>query len=176
MTASKRDQERSLINIRRARIATLLAQGFTSQQEIASSLHISDATVSRDIDFLKQEAQRNLKQHLELRIPHQYSLCETGLKIVLRRAFEIANNPNNTTSESIQSLNLIANIYGRLMELSTDEKTIAQAVSWIEKKKQQLMDELRMKFNKYNRNSSRQMNRMKVSEQDEIQEQETESE
>jgi hypothetical protein len=62
------------------------------------------------------------------------------------------------------------------MELSTDEKTIAQAVSWIEKKKQQLMDELRMKFNKYNRNSSRQMNRMKVSEQDEIQEQETESE
>jgi hypothetical protein len=98
--------------------------------------------VSRDIIFLKQQAQQNLKEHLELRIPLQYSICETGLKIILRKAFDIVNNHNNTTAEIIQSLNLIANIYGRLMELATDEKTIAQAVSWIEKKKQQLMQEL----------------------------------
>ena len=105
-------------------------------------MNISKSSVGRDIDYLRQEAQRNLKEHIESRIPHQYSICETGLKIVLRRAYDIANNPNNSTSENIQSLSLIANIYGRLMELSTDEKTIAQAVSWIEKKKEQLMQEL----------------------------------
>lgn len=137
-----REQERTLIDIRRAKIEEMMAKGHTNQSSIASTLNISRPTVTRDIDFLRQEAQRNLKEHIELRIPHQYSLCETGLKIVLRRAYEIANNPNNSTSENIQSLSLIANIYGRLMELSTDEKTIAQAVSWIEKKKQQLMNEL----------------------------------
>jgi hypothetical protein len=119
----------------------LLAKGYTSQVEISRILNISESSVSRDIDYLKQAAQRSLKEHIELRIPHQYSICETGLKIVLRRAYDIANNPNNTTSENIQSLSLIANIYGRLMELSTDEKTIAQAVSWIERKKEQLMQE-----------------------------------
>jgi hypothetical protein len=139
---TKREQENNLINLRRAKIVELLAKGYTSQSEVARVLHIDDSTVSRDIIFLRQEAQHNLKEHIESRIPHQYSLCETGLKIVLRRAYELANNPNNSTSENIQSLSLIANIYGRLMELSTDEKTIAQAVSWIEKKKEQLMQEL----------------------------------
>ena len=140
--SNKREQENNLINLRRAKIVELLAKGYTSQSEVARVLHIDDSTVSRDITFLKQEAQRNLKEHIESRIPHQYSICETGLKIVLRKAYDIANNPNNSTSENIQSLSLIANIYGRLMELSTDEKTIAQAVSWIEKKKEQLMEEL----------------------------------
>jgi DNA-binding Lrp family transcriptional regulator len=142
MVTKKQEQEQDLINIRRSRIAELLAKGYTSQVEISRILNISESSVSRDIDYLKQAAQRSLKEHIELRIPHQYSICETGLKIVLRRAYDIANNPNNTTSENIQSLSLIANIYGRLMELSTDEKTIAQAVSWIERKKEQLMQEL----------------------------------
>lgn len=137
-----REQEQTLIDIRRSEIEKMLAKGFTNHGEIARVLNISRPTVTRDIDYLRQEAQRNLKEHIESRIPHQYSLCETGLKIVLRRAYELANNPNNSTSENIQSLSLIANIYGRLMELSTDEKTIAQAVSWIEQKKKQLMDEL----------------------------------
>jgi uncharacterized membrane protein len=142
MTTRKQEQEQNLIDIRRARITELLAKGYVSQVEISRILNVSEPTVSRDIIFLKQQAQQNLKEHLELRIPLQYSICETGLKIILRKAFDIVNNHNNTTAEIIQSLNLIANIYGRLMELATDEKTIAQAVSWIEKKKQQLMQEL----------------------------------
>jgi hypothetical protein len=142
MTTRKQEQEQNLIDIRRARITELLAKGYVSQVEISRILNVSEPTVSRDIIFLKQQAQQNLKEHLELRIPLQYSICETGLKIILRKAFDIVNNHNNTTAENIQSLNLIANIYGRLMELATDEKTIAQAVSWIEKKKQQLMQEL----------------------------------
>jgi hypothetical protein len=180
MTTKKQEQEQSLIFIRRSRIEEMLAKGYTSQIAIARELHISESTVSRDIIFLKQEAQRNLKEHIQLRIPHQYSLCETGLKIVLRRAYEIANYPNNSTSENIQSLSLIANIYGRLMELSTDEKTIAQAISWIEKKKQQLMDELQKEVQQVQHQQDQEQQQEQeqepspVSEQDPIQDQEPE--
>jgi DNA-binding transcriptional regulator LsrR (DeoR family) len=164
MTTKKQEQEQDLINIRRSRIAELLAKGHTNQSLIARALNISEPTVSRDIDYLKQEAQRSLKEHIESRIPHQYSICETGLKIVLRKAYDIANNPNNTTSENTQSLSLIANIYGRLMELSTDEKTIAQAISWIEKKKEQLMQELQ--------NEVQEVQQQQEQEQDQEEEQE----
>jgi IS30 family transposase len=137
-----RDQERNLINLRRSKISELLAKGYTNQAEIARTLNISEPTVCRDIQFLNHEAQESSKNHIES-IAFRYSVAETGLKMVLRKAFEISDNPNNTTSENLQSISTITNIIGRLTELSTDEKTIAQAISWIENKKKELQQELR---------------------------------
>jgi DNA-binding CsgD family transcriptional regulator len=136
-----REQERNLINIRRSRITELLAKGYTNQGEIARTFNISEPTVSRDIQYLNHEAQESSKNHIES-IALRYSIAETGYKMVLRKAFEISDNPNNTTSENLQSISSITNIIGRLTELSTDERTIGQAISWIENKKKELQQEL----------------------------------
>jgi DNA-binding CsgD family transcriptional regulator len=137
-----REQERSLISLRRSKISEMLAKGYANQAEIARALNISEPTCSRDIAYLTQMARTQIQDHIETRIPMRYFTCETGLNIVLRNAYEIYNNPNIRVSEKLQSLSLISETYGKLMTLSTDEKTIAQAINWIENKKKGLQQEL----------------------------------
>jgi DNA-binding transcriptional regulator LsrR (DeoR family) len=135
-----RERESNLINIRRSRISELLAKGYTNQAEIARTLNISEPTVCRDIQFLTTQANQRVKAHVE-RIAMCYSEAEIGLKMVLRKAFDLSGNPNNSTSENLQSLSTITTTIGKLMELSADEKTIAQAISWIESKKKELQQQ-----------------------------------
>jgi hypothetical protein len=134
----KREQEKKLIKLRRDRISELLVKGYTSQTEIARTLNISESTVCRDINYLNHEAQEASKNHIES-IAFRYSIAEKGLKRILRKAFEISDNPNNTTAENLASISTLTNIIGKLTELATDDKTISQALTWIEnKKKEQL--------------------------------------
>jgi hypothetical protein len=128
------------IQLRRSKVLELTAQAIPRHQ-IAQQLNVSTATVSLDIQYLKCTAAQNLQSHIEEIIPMRYSECEEGLKIVLRRAFEISNNPNSKTSEVLQSLSLASDTIGKLMNLSTDEKTIAQAISWIENKKKESLQQ-----------------------------------
>jgi IS30 family transposase len=139
---TKAEQERNLISIRRSAISNLLAKGYTNQAEIARMLNVSEPTISRDIKFLTAAAQVELQSHIETRIPMRYFTCETGLNLVLRNAYEIYDSPSIRTSEKLQSLSLISDTYGKLMTLSTDEKTISQAINWIENKKKELQQEL----------------------------------
>jgi hypothetical protein len=129
------------IQLRRSKVLELTAQAIP-QNLIAEQLGVSKACVSLDMQYLRCTAAKNLQSHIEEIIPMRYSECEEGLRIVLRRAFEISNNPNSKTSEVLQSLALVSDTIGKLMNLSTDEKTIVQAISWIENKKKELQQEL----------------------------------
>jgi IS30 family transposase len=127
---------KNMIEWRRNTVLQKLSQGF-SQSEIAKELKLHPSTISLDCQWLKETAQQNLHDHVE-RIPQQYEECRIGYKTILRRAYEISCNPNSRTSEILQSLSLISDIYERLKELSLDEKTLLQAISWIENKKKEL--------------------------------------
>lgn len=126
------------IEWRRDRILELLASGF-KQSEIARTLQINKSVIGRDIAYLKQRAISHHRTHIEERIPEQYQRCKTGYEIVLRRSWEIANNPNSRTSEVLESLKLFSDTHTKLNELSADDKTINQAINWIEKKKEVLL-------------------------------------
>ena len=72
-----------MIGWRRNKIQQLLVRGY-SQWDIADELQIDQSTVSRDIQCIRQEAQENLKSHIQNKLPEEYERCLTGMIQVLK--------------------------------------------------------------------------------------------
>ena len=56
------------ITWRRNKVQELTIKGF-SQAEIARMLQISEPTISRDIDYLKQQANETIRNHIQKKLP-----------------------------------------------------------------------------------------------------------
>jgi DNA-binding NarL/FixJ family response regulator len=66
------------IQWRRAKVLELSSQGNT-QSDIAKTLRVGEATVSRDISSLRQQAKINLRTHINDKLPEEYQNCMTGI-------------------------------------------------------------------------------------------------
>ncbi len=135
-----RAEESRIISLRQSRVAELLAQGYTSQSEIAHKLNVSEPTVSRDIQFLNRQAQENLKIHVERRIPFEIEKCYIGLNLVLRKAFEITNLENAKISERIAALHVILTTYDKISEVLLGLPTLNELIKKHKMKREQLQE------------------------------------
>ena len=120
------EREQQLISWRREKVLEFLAQGHTSQREISQKLGVSEPTVSRDIAFLTRQSKENLKFYVEQRMPLEIEKCYTGLNIVLRQAFEIANTENAKISEKISALQVILSTYDKISEVLSGRPIIKE--------------------------------------------------
>jgi transposase len=77
--------ERRQIDWRRAQVLELSSQGH-SQREIADTIHVGIGTINRDMAYLRNEAQENLKSHprqTPRRISKLYDWNKSGVKDML---------------------------------------------------------------------------------------------
>jgi hypothetical protein len=125
---------KELIQLRRAKVLELVAQAIP-QNEIAQKLGVSPATISLDMQYLRETAKSNIQSHIEERIPMQYEECQAGLKLILRKTYEIVDNKSKRTEEQLAAMNLAVNIYGKLMDLSTNGAILEKTVKWLEDRK-----------------------------------------
>jgi hypothetical protein len=109
---------RDLIALRRSKILDLMAQS-VPQHEIAKQLGVSHATISLDQQWIRCNAQDNIKRHIEERIPLQFEECNAGLKLILRKAYNIINT-STRPQEVVAAMSLAVDIYSKLMDLSTN--------------------------------------------------------
>lgn len=77
------------VELRRDLVQTLLVRGNT-QWEIAESLDVSQPTISRDIQWIRSVAKKELKDTLEKKLPEEYHKYLVGIDEVLRHAWNIA--------------------------------------------------------------------------------------
>jgi predicted transcriptional regulator len=152
---SSAKRERSQIEWRRNKVQELVVKGY-NQYEIADTLKISQPTISRDLDFLKQQAQENLKTHIQNKLPEEYQRCLTGMNLVLKLSWQIANNSNSkqngqdnnvnssntmTTGDErtrLQALALINDCYKYIMDLTTNGIVITDAIKFVQTNKEKL--------------------------------------
>jgi predicted transcriptional regulator len=106
------------IQWRRTKVLELSSQGNT-QSDIAMILHVGEATVSRDISSLRQQAQLNLKTHINHKLPEEYQNCMTGINQVLKICWEIVNKLRNINNDNGQTVTM------------TDNKTVLQALALV---------------------------------------------
>ena len=66
------------IEWRRDKVLELSSQGH-SQTDIADTLHVNKSVISRDMAYLKQQAQENLKTNIQDKLPEEYQNCMTGI-------------------------------------------------------------------------------------------------
>ena len=106
------------IDWRRAKVLELSSQGY-SQIEIATDLQIDKSVICRDLVYLRQQANENLKTHIQDKLPEEYQNCMTGINQVLKICWEIVNKSRNINNDNGQTVTM------------TDNKTVLQALALI---------------------------------------------
>ena len=140
------------IQWRRTKVLELLSQGNT-QSDIAKTLHVGEATVSRDISSLRQQAQLNLKTHINDKLPEEYQNCMVGINQVLKICWEIVNKSRYVDNDNgnrqtitmtdnktvLQALALINDCNKYKMDLTTNGVVITDAIKFVQTNKERLM-------------------------------------
>jgi predicted transcriptional regulator len=143
-----------MVDRRRNKVQQLLVRGY-SQWDVAEELQIDQSTVSRDIQYLRQQAQENLQKHIQQKLPEEYQRCLTGMNQVLKLSWQIANNNTSrqndqnhndyinaiTTGDDrtrLQALSLINDCYKYIMDLTTNGVVITDAIKFIQTNKERL--------------------------------------
>ena len=132
---------------RRAKVLELSSQG-QSQREIADIIHVGIGTINRDMGYLRNEAQENLKSHIQDKLPEEYQNCMTGINQVLKICWEIVKKSRNVDNDNgngqtitmvdnkttLQALALINDCNKYKMDLTTNGVVITDAIKFNKEK------------------------------------------
>lgn len=121
--------ERANIELRRGKVLELLAKGH-SQTEIAKTLNVSNALISLDIQYLKEQAKKELETHLSDKLPFEYSRAMTGINNVLKRVSEISDSAADNKTK-MECLKLQMELYKSLISMATDGGIIEKAMKMV---------------------------------------------
>ncbi len=73
---------------RRSKVVEMRARGL-SYREIARELQVSRASISYDIQYIRNQAKESIREYTTDHLPEQYQVCLTALDEIIRRAFDI---------------------------------------------------------------------------------------
>ena len=145
---SKMQQQQ--IDWRRAKVLELSSQGY-SQIEIATDLQIDKSVICRDLVYLRQQANENLKTHIQDKLPEEYQNCMVGINQVLKICWEIVNKSRNVNNDNnghtvtmtdnktvLQALALINDCNKYKMDLTTNGIVITDAIKFVQSNKEKL--------------------------------------
>jgi hypothetical protein len=107
-----------------------------SQTEIARELQVSEASISLDLQYLRNQAKESIKEYVTEHLPEQYQVCLTALDAIIKRAFEILEtSPDNR--EKLQAMELFKDTHLVKLELLSNATTIDNALNYIRSKQSQ---------------------------------------
>ena len=119
---------------RRNKVIELRATGL-SYQEIAQHLQVSKASITSDVQYLREQAKQSIKEYTTERLPEQYHICMTALDTVLKNAFVIMTQSHDNR-EKLQALSLFKETHLEIIALQANATTIDSALSYIRSKQQ----------------------------------------
>jgi predicted transcriptional regulator len=100
---------------RRNKVRELLARGY-HQYDIASNLHISQPTISRDIHYIQKEMRKNAENYDKHRF-EVYRNNLLGLDEMIKKLWTIADSPKTNSKEKIKAIVLIGEYYRERLQL-----------------------------------------------------------
>ena|SRR5215208_3779333 len=101
---------------RLSRIISLYSKGLT-QAEIAQELGVDQSTVSRDLQFIKQEAKKKIEKYLNEDMLFEYLRYIAGSNEVTRELWGIVQNEKTMTKDKMNALSLLMHSYNKRLEM-----------------------------------------------------------
>jgi hypothetical protein len=98
--------------------------------EIARRLQIHESTISRDLEFLREESKLKIKKYIDEKLPEEYEKCLVGLTAIQREAWNAADRTQDTR-EKVQALSLAKDCYGMKLELLTNATVVDDAMRFV---------------------------------------------
>ena len=123
------------IEWRRSKVVEMRARGM-SQAEIAHELQVSEASISLDMQYLREQAKGTIREYVTEHLPEQYQVCLVALDSVIKRAFDIIETSDDNR-EKLQAMQLFKYTHLTKLELLSNATTIDSALSYIRNKQLQ---------------------------------------
>jgi orotate phosphoribosyltransferase-like protein len=79
---------------RRSKVVELRARGL-SYGEIARELQVSKASITSDVQYLREQAKGTMKEYVTEHLPEQYQVCLSALDTILKHAYEILQDSDD---------------------------------------------------------------------------------
>ena len=119
---STNDTKITVLDIERenrlSNVISLYSKGL-DQEEIARELHVDQSTVSRDLQFVKQESRRQIEKYLREDILFEYLRYISASNEITRKLWEIAQDKNTTSKEKINALSHLMESYNNRLQTLT---------------------------------------------------------
>jgi predicted transcriptional regulator len=120
----------------RRRLVFELSSKGQSQTEIVRTLQISEATISRDLDYLRAQSNHNIKKYIDERLLEEYEKCLVGLNAITKEAWNTAQQTEDKR-EKIQALSLAKECYSMKLDLLTNATVVDDAIRFVQEKTKQ---------------------------------------
>src|SRR6266487_1660535 len=124
--------QKDKVEWRRNKVQELLVKGY-NHYEIASALQISRPTITRDIQYLSQQAKHSIKKYIDERLPEEYEKCLVGLTSILKEAWT-TSQATEDKREKIQALSLAKECYSMKLDLLTNATVVDDAIKFVSEK------------------------------------------
>jgi predicted transcriptional regulator len=133
--STKSEPKSQQLQWRRSKVIELRSRGL-SQIEISRELQVSEASISSDIQYLRNQAKESIKEYVTEHLPEQYQVCLSALDTILKHAFEILETSDDNR-EKLQAMELFKDTHLVKLELLSKATTIDSALHYIRNKQQQ---------------------------------------
>lgn len=124
------------IEWRRDQVLELSSQGLT-QSEIATVLRVDKSIIGRDVAYPRQQAQENLKYHIQNKLPEEYQKCMVGINQVLKRCWSIVSKDIDNKTK-LDALRLINDCNKYKMDLSANAGIVSDAMKYVTQTQEKL--------------------------------------
>lgn len=104
---------------RRNKVKELITRGYT-QFEISRELHISQPTISRDINYLEKGFAKSPKNYSK-RLYSTFESTMMGYDELIKKLWSIIDSKNTDDKEKIKAITLLAQYYRQRLELIRKE-------------------------------------------------------
>ena len=116
---------KDMIGWRRDFVLQKLSKGW-SQTQISKELQLHPATISLDVQFLREQAQQELQTHIKETIPFEFKKSKQAISDLILKANEILEKTNDEKIQ-MQIINTLANLHAANMNLNSEGNIIQQA-------------------------------------------------
>jgi hypothetical protein len=100
-----------------------------SQTEIARELQVSEASISLDMQYLRNQAKESIKEYVTEHLPEQYQVCLTALDTILKHAYEILETSDDNR-EKLQAMELFKDTHLIKLELLSNATTVDSSLNY----------------------------------------------
>lgn len=91
---------------------------YLSEREIADRLQISQATIHRDLVFLRTQTRQNLAYYLYHDFPLRFRKCIVGLEGIINVMSEIMGDPKRPADERMKAAMVKSETISKLLDLA----------------------------------------------------------
>lgn len=121
---------------RRDMVLDLSSKGLT-EREIAKTLNISQTTIHRDIDILRQQARQNISSYIDEQLPTEYQKCLVGITAIMKESWKTAETAESEGNrrDKLQALALAKECYAMKLDLLSSATVIDRAIKFVDRNK-----------------------------------------